>query len=70
MDGTGILTITDTQRHPSAPSRLHSLPVRPGVRITGGDSQFKAALDAQVAQMLMGTVGEETRPGDPMNYPL
>jgi hypothetical protein len=34
------------------------------------DSRFTASLKAQAAHLLMGLVGRETRPGDPVNYPL
>jgi hypothetical protein len=34
------------------------------------DKQFAASLDAQVAHLLMSLVGQETRPGEPTNYPL
>ncbi|MDP8963869.1 MAG: hypothetical protein M3O33_07755 [Cyanobacteriota bacterium] len=34
------------------------------------DQQFAASLDAQVAHLLMSLVGQETRPGEPTNYPL
>lgn len=34
------------------------------------DKQFSSSLNAQVAHLMMGTVGRETRPGEPTNYPL
>jgi hypothetical protein len=34
------------------------------------DPQFAACLNAQVANILMGLVGRQTRPGDPTHYPL
>ncbi len=34
------------------------------------DKQFAASLDAQVAHLMMGLVGQQTRPGEPTNYPL
>jgi hypothetical protein len=34
------------------------------------DPQFAASLNAQVANLMMGLVRTETRPGDPTNYPL
>ncbi|HET7057358.1 MAG TPA: hypothetical protein VFI05_01425, partial [Nitrospiraceae bacterium] len=33
------------------------------------DRQFLNSLQAQLAHIMMGLVGRETRPGDPMNYP-
>ncbi|MGA7935842.1 MAG: hypothetical protein WCA35_19985, partial [Kovacikia sp.] len=34
------------------------------------DKQFISSLNAQVAHLMMSTVGRETRPGEPTNYPL
>jgi hypothetical protein len=34
------------------------------------DNRFTESLRAQVAHLLMGLVGHETRPGDPMSYPF
>ena len=34
------------------------------------DKQFVACLNAQAAHLMMGVVGNETRPGEPNNYPL
>lgn len=34
------------------------------------DGRFIASLQAQISHIAMGLVGTETRPGDPMNYPL
>lgn len=34
------------------------------------DDRFQQSLNAQIAHLMMGLVGEETRPGDPTNYPL
>jgi hypothetical protein len=34
------------------------------------DPRFAASLDAQVAHLLMSLVNGQTRPGDPVNYPL
>jgi hypothetical protein len=34
------------------------------------DPKLGECLNAQIAQLLMSLVGEETRPGDPLNYPL
>ena len=40
------------------------------LQMTLPDEQFIGCLNAQVAHLLMGTVGLETRPGDPNHYPL
>ena len=34
------------------------------------DPQFVESINAQVAHLLMGLVGNRTRPGDPLSYPL
>lgn len=34
------------------------------------DKRFADSLNAQVAHLMMGIVGQETRPGEPMHYPL
>jgi hypothetical protein len=46
-----------------------------GERVTGPavelpEPRFRESLDAQEAHLLMGLVNDETRPGDPMSYPL
>lgn len=38
--------------------------------LDGADAQFVAALQAQVLTLQQGLVGNETRPGEPLNYPL
>jgi hypothetical protein len=43
---------------------------RSGLQVTLPDPRFTASLDAQVAHLMMGLVGRETRPGEPTNYPL
>ncbi|MGH2454193.1 MAG: hypothetical protein ACRDF5_10615 [bacterium] len=40
------------------------------VRVDVSDQEFVASLDAQLAHLRMGLVGRETRPGDPLAYPL
>ena len=53
----------------AAPNRLHderdSAPV-----VELPDPRFRESLEAQQAHLLMGLVNDETRPGDPMSYPL
>ena len=39
------------------------------LRIDVPDRQFLNSLQAQLVHIMMGLVGRETRPGDPMNYP-
>jgi hypothetical protein len=69
ITGPARLTILDTEIPPFH-SPLLGLPIRSGIAIEGGDPRFTDALDAQVAQLMMGAVGEEARPGDPLHYPL
>lgn len=40
------------------------------LNLTLPEEQFMAGLEAQVAHLQMSLVGDETRPGDPINYPL
>jgi len=43
---------------------------RSGVELNLPDPRFADSLDAQMAHLMMGLVGRETRPGEPTNYPL
>jgi hypothetical protein len=52
------------------PSRLRFESMAPALHLQLPDSRFKASLDAQTAHLMMGLVDDETRPGDPTNYPL
>lgn len=54
----------------SPPPELHSLSTRAALEVALPESDFSAGLHAQVAHLMMGLVGRETRPGDPLNYPL
>jgi hypothetical protein len=47
-----------------------NLPVSPGPQLTGGDPDFMQALYSQIATLRIGLSDRQTRPGDPMNYPL
>lgn len=40
------------------------------LRLDLPDERFQQSLDSQIAHLMMGLVGGETRPGDPTNYPL
>ncbi len=59
--------ISDTQ-----PSKelIAAYPARLSLRIDLPDRRFLESLEAQVAHLMMSLVGRETRPADPMNYPL
>ena len=40
------------------------------VELKGFSNTFSESVDAQIIALKMGVVGDETRPGDPNNYPL
>ena len=40
------------------------------LRLDLPDDRFQQSLQSQIAHLMMGLVGGETRPGDPTNYPL
>jgi len=44
--------------------------VRADLKLELPDKEFGDCLNAQVAHIMMGLVGHETRPGDPNHYPL
>ncbi len=62
------VTIDDSLAPP--PNQLPGAPGRARIKLKLPDPNFSACLDAQVAHLLMGLVNNETRPGDPNNYPL
>jgi hypothetical protein len=62
------LTIEDAVIPPPNPLEFSSL--RPQVAIELPEREFMDCLEAQVAHLMMGLVGRETRPGDPNHYPL
>ncbi len=64
------LLIRDSAADQQLPQYLAARPVRSGVRVSLPDARFAASLDAQVAHLMMSTVGRELRPGDPVYYPL
>ncbi len=70
LPGTGQweFLLQDT-RSPSVPALAYGR-VRSGVELQVPDPAFAPCLDAQVAHLMMGLVGKETRPGEPNNYPL
>jgi len=49
---------------------LISSPIAPELKLSLPDDRFTKSLNAQIAHIMMGLVGNETRPGDPINYPL
>ena len=66
--GLQTLTITEDALVPKTP--LPNENGRSGLTLDLPDARFAESLDAQVAHLLMGLVGNETRPGEPTNYPI
>lgn len=62
------VTIEDAVIPPVNPLAFATL--RPQLAIDVPDREFMDCLEAQVAHLMMGLVGRETRPGDPNHYPL
>jgi hypothetical protein len=61
-------TIRDNLLPPTTPLAYSS--TLAGLELNLPDPKFTNSLDAQVAHLMMGLVNDETRPGDPNNYPL
>jgi len=55
---------------PAPIAELSSAQARSALELDLPDERFTASLNAQVAHLMMGLVGRQTRPGDPTNYPL
>ena len=56
--------------HPMPMPGLRYETTRSGLELSLPEPRFAESVDAQVAHLMMGLVGRETRPGDPTNYPL
>lgn len=65
-EGTSRLEL----RPPAAATGLPAFPAPAGLALSGFPGAFADRLDAQAATLLAGIVGDQTRPGDPINYPL
>ncbi len=63
-------TVNIKDRKSSDNIGLETGPLRSALEIDLPDARFGDSLDAQIAHMMMGLVGKETRPGEPTNYPL
>jgi hypothetical protein len=61
-------TIRDNLFPPATPLTYSS--TLAGLQLNLPDPTFTNSLQAQVAHLMMGLVNNETRPGDPNNYPL
>ena len=55
---------------PGSPSTLKFERLLPPLKVKLPDATFVDCLQAQVAHLMMGLVGNETRPGEPNNYPV
>ena len=63
-----MFTIRDNLFPPTTPLAYSSTLAR--LELNLPDPKFTNSLNAQVAHLMMGLVNNETRPGDPNNYPL
>ena len=61
------LTLSLTRDVPIASDRL---PRQSRPKLEGLDTRFTAALSSQITTLQLGLVGNQTRPGEPLNYPL
>lgn len=66
--GEWNVIIQDTSSKPIVEPTIPS--TKAALELDLPDKQFAASLNAQVAHLLMGLVGQQTRPGEPTNYPL
>jgi len=64
------LTVDVARQEPPFVAGPAAPPAGRGLNLQLPDAEFVASLDAQAAHLLMSLVGNETRPGDPLNYPL
>lgn len=63
------LIIQDTAASEPIPG-LKITSIRSALNLNLPDKRFAVSLDAQVAHLMMGLVGKETRPGEPTFYPF
>jgi hypothetical protein len=66
LHGEGTISV----RGPGEGSGSHLKNLRPEVYANLPDARFDESLRAQAAHQEIALVGDQTRPGDPMNYPL
>jgi hypothetical protein len=70
LAGKGDHTLVIQDSYPRPAPVLPAASTRASLEMKLPDSRFADALDAQVAQLMMGLVSNQTRPGEPVNYPL
>jgi hypothetical protein len=63
-----LFTVRDNLLPPTTPLAYSS--TQAALELNLPDPKFTNSLNAQVAHLMMGLVNNETRPGDPNNYPL
>ena len=64
------LVVEDTRVDSKSVPSLKFPSVTSALQLDLPDPRFATSLNAQVAHLMMGLVGRETRPGDPTHYPL
>ncbi len=67
--GNWDVVIQDTGSVQALPG-VGTIPTRSDIKLRLPDERFASCFNAQIAHLTMGLVGRQTRPGDPMNYPL
>jgi len=65
--GRVVVNVVDTARPKQSAAPL---PVPDGCALSGFPAEFADMVAAHQTTLLLGIVGAETRPGDPVNYPL
>jgi hypothetical protein len=65
-DGTFAMTISDASRSPNTGFAFSPQ----AVVLEGIDPRFAKSLQSQIETLKQGVVGDEIRPGEPVNYPL
>lgn len=68
LDILDILDIKDSKQNSESTLKLTEIPSN--LTLDLPDQQFVDCLQAQIAHIMMGLVGNHTRPGDPISYPL
>ena len=64
------LMVHDQDLKPAKKVGMYSESTLADLKLDLPDPRFTQSLNAQVAHMMMGLAGEQTRPGDPASYPL
>jgi hypothetical protein len=70
LPGASNATLDIADAFPRPAPTLSARSTRSAMEIDVPESRFRDSLDAQVAHLMMGTVEDQTRPGEPNQYPL